>query len=52
MIYQIAAIAVLILLALAIAKRLNSKNHNINDDLIYEDDMEKDELDSIDEEIN
>tara|TARA_B100000989_G_scaffold19238_1_gene12594 strand:+ start:1395 stop:1538 length:144 start_codon:yes stop_codon:yes gene_type:complete len=47
MIYQIGIIAVLILLALAVSKRLNKKN-----DLIFEEDMEDEELKKIDEEIH
>ena len=47
MIYQIGIIAVLILLALVISKRLNKKN-----DLIFEEDMEDEELKKIDEEIH
>ena len=47
MIYQIGIIAVLILLALIISKRLNKKN-----DLIFEEDMDDEELKKIDEEIH
>ena len=47
MIYQIGIIAVLILLALVVSKRLNKKN-----DLIFEEDMEDAELKKIDEEIH
>ena len=47
MIYQIVIIAVLILLALIISKTLNKKN-----DLIFEDEMDEDELKKIDDEIN
>ena len=47
MIYQIGIIAVLILLALIISKRLNKKN-----DLIFEEDMDNEELKKIDEEIH
>tara|TARA_B100001027_G_scaffold209433_1_gene175563 strand:- start:258 stop:401 length:144 start_codon:yes stop_codon:yes gene_type:complete len=47
MIYQIGIIAVLILLALVVSKRLNKKN-----DLIFEEDMEDEELKKIDEEIH
>ena len=47
MIYQIGIIAVLILFALIISKRLNNKN-----DLIFEEDMDDEELKKIDEEIH
>ena len=47
MIYQIGIIAVLILLALIISKRLNKKN-----DLIFEEDMDDEELKKIDDEIH
>ena len=47
MIYQIGIIAVLILLALVLSKRLNKKN-----DLIFEEDMDDEELKKIDEEIH
>ena len=47
MIYQIGIIAVLILLALALSQRLNKKN-----DLIFEEDMDDEELKKIDEEIH
>ena len=47
MIYQIGIIAVLILLALIISKKLNKKN-----DLIFEEDMDDEELKKIDEEIH
>ena len=47
MIYQIGIIALLILLALIISKRLNKKN-----DLIFEEDMDDEELKKIDEEIH
>ena len=47
MIYQIGIIAVLILLALVISKRLNKKN-----DLIFEEDMDDEELKKIDDEIH
>ena len=47
MIYQIGIIAVLILLALVVSKRLNKKN-----DLIFEEDMDDEELKKIDDEIH
>ena len=47
MIYQIGIIAVLILFALIISKRLNNKN-----DLIFEEDMDDEELKKIDDEIH
>ena len=47
MIYQLGIIAVLILLALIISKTLYKKN-----DLIFEEDMDDEELKKIDEEIH
>ena len=47
MIYQIGIIAVLILLALVFSQRLNKKN-----DLIFEEDMDDEELKKIDDEIH
>ena len=50
MLYQIGLIALIIIAALVIFKRLSSKK-DVND-LIFEDEMEKEELNSIDEEIH
>ena len=47
MLYQIGIIAVLILLALVLSQRLNKKN-----DLIFEEDMDDEELKKIDDEIH
>ena len=51
MLYQIGLIALIVVAALIISKRvsLNKKDKN---DLVYEDEMDDDELDYIDEEIH
>ena len=51
MLYQIGLIALIVAVALIISKRvhLNKKDNN---DLVYEDEMDDDELDYIDEEIH
>ena len=50
MLYQIGLIVLIVYVALVLSKRLNStKNGN---DLIYEDEMDDEELNSIDEEIH
>jgi|TARA_X000000950_G_scaffold237098_1_gene288291 hypothetical protein len=46
MIYQLGLIALLILIALIVSKRLNKK-----DTLVFEDDMEDEELKKIDDEM-
>ncbi len=46
MIYQLGFIALLILIALIVSKRLNEK-----DTLVFEDDMEDEELKKIDDEM-
>ena len=49
MLYQIGLILLIVYVALMLSKKLNStKNGN---DLIYEDEMDDEELNSIDEEI-
>ena len=49
MLYQIGLILLIVYVALILSKKLNStKNGN---DLIYEDEMDDEELNSIDEEI-
>ena len=50
MLYQIGLIVLIIVVALIISKRLSTKNDQ--NDLIYEDDMDEDELKSIDDEID
>ncbi len=50
MLYQIGLITLIIIAALVIFKRLSSKKDE--NDLIFEDEMEKEELNSIDEEIH
>ena len=49
MLIQIGFVLIFVVFAILIAKRINSKK---NIDYIYEDEMDKDELDKIDEEIN
>ena len=50
MLYQIGLIVLIVYVALVLSKRFNStKNDN---DLIYEDEMDDEELNSIDEEIH
>ena len=49
MLYQLGIILIIVVAAMLIAKRLNnSKDTN----LVYEDEMDEDELKEIDEEIN
>ena len=47
MLYQIGIILIIIVAAIIVSKRFNQKN-----DLIYEDEMEEDELKKLDDEIN
>ena len=47
MLYQIGTILIIIVVAIIVSKRFNRKN-----DLIYEDEMEEDELKKLDDEIN
>ena len=47
MLYQIGIILIIVLAAI-----INSKRFNQNNDLIYEDEMEEDELKKLDDEIN
>ena len=47
MLYQIGIILIIIFAAIIVSKRLNQNN-----DLIYEDEMEEDELKKLDDEIN
>ena len=51
MLYQIGLIALIVVAALIISKRV-SFNKKDNNDLVYEDEMDDDELDYIDEEIH
>lgn len=51
MLYQIGLVALIIAVALIISKRV-SLNKKVNNDLVYEDEMDDDELDYIDEEIH
>ena len=46
MLYQIGIILIIIVAAIIVSKRFNQKN-----DLIYEDEMEEDELKKLDDEI-
>ena len=47
MLYQIGTILIIIFAAIIVSKKFNQKN-----DLIYEDEMEEDELKKLDDEIN
>ena len=47
MLYQIGIILIIIIAAIIISKRFNQ-----NEDLIYEDEMEEDELKKLDDDIN
>ncbi len=51
MLYQIGLVALIIAVALIISKRV-SLNKKDNNDLVYEDEMDDDELDYIDKEIH
>ena len=51
MLYQIGLIALIVAVAFIISKRV-SLNKKDNNDLVYEDEMDDDELDYIDEEIH
>ena len=51
MLYQIGLITLIVAVALIISKRV-SLNKKDNSDLVYEDEMDDDELDYIDEEIH
>ena len=51
MLYQIGLIALIVAVALIISKRV-SLNKKDNNNLVYEDEMDDDELDYIDEEIH
>ena len=51
MLYQIGFIALIVLVALIVSKRLTSSK-NENNNLVYEDEMDNEELDSIDKEIH
>jgi len=55
MLYQIGLILILIVAALIVSQRFkknDNDNDNENENLIYEDEMSKDELDDIDENLN
>lgn len=53
MLYQIGLILILIVTALIVSQRFKKNdNDNENENLIYEDEMSKDELDDIDENLN
>ena len=49
MLYQIGIILIIVIAALIASKKLTQNNKN---DLIYEDEMDEDELKKIDDEIN
>lgn len=53
MLYQIGLILILIVAALIVSQRFKKNdNDNENENLIYEDEMSKDELDDIDENLS
>jgi hypothetical protein len=49
--YQIALILILIVTALIVGKKFNSPK-NIDKELVYEDEMDEDELQDLDDNIN
>jgi len=49
MLYQLGIILIFVVTALIVSKRINNKKNN---SLIYEDEMDKDELKKIDEELD
>lgn len=51
MLYQVGLILILVVLALIIGKKLKKTNSD-NEELVYEDDMSKEELEKLDDEIN
>jgi len=51
MLYQIGLVLILVALALIIGKKIRNKQDN-TEQLIYEDDMEEDELKDLDDKIN
>tara|TARA_B100000902_G_C27296481_1_gene910242 strand:- start:1034 stop:1189 length:156 start_codon:yes stop_codon:yes gene_type:complete len=51
MLYQIGLILILVVIALIIGKKFK-KTDNANEELVYEDDMTKEELKKLDDEIN
>lgn len=51
MLYQIGLILILIVVALVISKKFK-KTTDVNESLVYEDDMSSDELEKLDDEIN
>ena len=51
MLYQIGLIALIVLVILIVSKRVSSSKNETNN-LVYEDEMDDEELDSIDKEIH
>ena len=51
MLYQIGLILILVVIALIVGKKLK-KTDNVNEQLIFEDDMTEQELKKLDDEIN
>ena len=51
MLYQIGLILILVIVALIVGKKLR-KSDNINEQLVFEDDMTEEELKKLDDEIN
>tara|TARA_B100001109_G_scaffold208392_1_gene175859 strand:+ start:214 stop:366 length:153 start_codon:yes stop_codon:yes gene_type:complete len=50
MIYQIGIILILVVVAIVASKKFFNKD--LNDDLVYEDEMDEKELEELDKEIN
>jgi hypothetical protein len=51
MLYQVGLILILVVLALIVGKKLK-KTDNTNEQLVYEEDMNEEELKKLDDEIN
>ena len=51
MLYQVGLILILVVIALIFSKKLSNSGNN-NDTYVYEDEMSKDELDNLDDEID
>ena len=51
MLYQVGLILILVVIALIFSKKLSNSGKN-NNTYVYEDEMSKDELDSLDDEID
>tara|TARA_A100001011_G_scaffold122618_1_gene129431 strand:- start:195 stop:350 length:156 start_codon:yes stop_codon:yes gene_type:complete len=51
MLYQVGLILILVVIALIFSKKLSNSGNN-NNTYVYEDEMSKDELDNLDDEID